>query len=250
MTEPPHHPPPDRPPSDWGQPPGGPPAGRGTSRLGVTLLVVAAVAVIGGAATLLATRGVGDDDGVDAAGDPPAVEPSAAGVSDDDGDGGVDAAGDPPAVEPSTEEQDYAGAIADSLSRDMAMDDVMARCVGTVTVEMVGIDVLRGAATVDQVRYGTYESFRDFGVTLDEPQVAVLARRYDECGDWMSTLIATWTQAEATSETLACLEQNVSEETLAYIAAVSFLGTQELTDSVEGTSDDVVQRCVPGAGGL
>ena len=225
MTEPSHHPPPDRPPSDWGQPPGGPPTGRGTSRLGVTLLVVAAVAVIGGAATLLATRGGGDDDGVDAAGDPPAVEPS-------------------------TEEQDYAGAIADSLSRDMAMDDVMARCVGTVTVEMVGIDVLRGAATVDQLRYGTYESFRDFGVTLDEPQVAELARRYDECGDWMSTLIATWTQAEATSETLACLEQNVSEETLAYIAAVSFLGTQELTDSVEGTSDDVVQRCVPGAGGL
>jgi len=245
MTEPSHHPPPDRPPSDWGQPPGGPPTGRGTSRLGVTLLVVAAVAVIGGAATLLATRGGGDDDGVDAAGDPPAAAPS-----DDDGDGGVDAGGDPPAVEPSTEEQDYAGAIADSLSRDMAMDDVMAHCVGTVTVEMVGIDVLRGAATVDQLRYGTYESFRDFGVTLDEPQVAELARRYDECGDWMSTLIATWTQAEATSETLACLEQNVSEETLAYIAAVSFLGTQELTDSVEGTSDDVVQRCVPGAGGL
>jgi hypothetical protein len=187
----------------------------------VVLVVVAVVAVVGGAVILLVTSGDSDDGG-----------------------------GDPPTVELSTEEQEYAGAIADSASRDIAIDDVMAQCVGAATVEMAGIAVLRDAVTLDELRYGTFDSLREFGVTLDEPQVAELARRYDECGDWMDVLIETWAQAEQTPETLECLRENLTEETLAYATAASFAGTQELSDSVEQTSEEVTQLCVPGAGGL
>jgi hypothetical protein len=189
----------------------------GGSRL-VVALVVAVVAVVGGAVILLVTSGDG---------------------------GGGD-----PTVELSTEEQDYAGAIADSGTMGTALDDTMAQCVGAATVEVVGIDVLRDAATVDELRYGSFDSLREFGVTLDEPQVAELARRFDECGDWVGVLIDTWAQAEATPETLECLSENVTEETLAYDTAAAFAGTQALSDSVEQTGDEVIQLCVPGAGGL
>jgi hypothetical protein len=230
MSEPPHYPPPGSPPSGWSQPPGQypgwgqptgqPPSGRGSSRL--VLVVVAAVAVVGGAVVLLVTSG-------------------------DRSDGG----GDPPTVELSTEEQEYAGAIADSGSRDTpGMDDAMADCVGAATVEVVGIDVLRDAVTLDELRYSTLDSLREFGVTLDEPEVAELARRFDECGDWMDVLVDVWAQAEQTPEVLECLTENLTEETLAYATAAGFAGTQELSDSVEQTAEEVIQLCVPGAGGL
>jgi hypothetical protein len=228
MSEPPHYPPPGSPPSGWSQPPGQypgwgqptgqPPSGRGSSRL--VLVVVAAVAVVGGAVVLLVTSG-------------------------DRSDGG----GDPPTVELSTEEQEYAGAIADSGEMD-TVDDAMANCVGAATVEMVGIDVLRDAVTLDELRYGTFDSLREFGVTLDEPEVAELARRFDECGDWMDVLVDVWAQAEQTPEVLECLTENLTEETLAYATAAGFAGTQELSDSVEQTAEEVIQLCVPGAGGL
>jgi hypothetical protein len=187
----------------------------------VVLVVVAVVAVVGGAVLLFVTSRDSDEDG-----------------------------GDPPTVELSTEEQDYAGAIADSGGRDLAIDDAMAQCFGAATVDVVGIDVLRGAVTLDELRYGTFDSLREFGVTLDEPQVAELARRYDECGDWVDVLIETWAQTEATPETLECFRENVNQETLAYLAAASFAGTQELSDSVEQSAEEVSQLCVPVADGL
>jgi hypothetical protein len=188
----------------------------------MVLVIMAAVAVAGGSLALLITRGDSQDG----------------------------QRNDPPTVALSADEHDYAEAIADSTSQDMVMADTMAQCIGAATVEMVGIDALRHAATVDQLRYSTVESLRDFGVTVGEPQVAELARRFDECGDWTDLLITSWAQAQATPETLDCLGDNFSEEQLAYLAAASFVGTRELSDSVERTSQETIQLCAPGTGGL
>jgi hypothetical protein len=222
MSEPRHQSFPGSPPTSWGQPSGGPPPGRGSSRMVLVLVVVVALVVAGGALGLFISGGDSRDD----------------------------EGSNPRDVVLSPEEQDFASAIASSVSRDVVMDDTMAQCVSAATVQMVGVDALRDAATLDQLRYGTFDSLREFGVTVEEPRVAELARHFDECGDWVGVLIATWAQAEATPQTLECLGDNATEEQLSYLTAASFVGTQELSDSVERTADEIIGLCVPGAGGL
>lgn len=243
MSEPPHPPAPGGPPSTWdsprpesssstwghqphhghlpggtiagGSPPGSPPPGdrpRRAARRGALLTVIVISVAAAGAGVLLLTR-------------------------DDEEDASATA-------DLSAQEREYATAITEAGDSGDGMDQVMAVCMATATVEAVGIDALREAATADELRYGSDKSLRDFGVApLDEPGVAELARRYDECGDLLGVVTSAAQAQGARPEELACIEESVTEEAVAYATAAWYAGPATLAITTQQTLTGEIQNC-------
>jgi hypothetical protein len=150
-----------------------------------------------------------------------------------------------PTVELSAEEQEYADAIGQSGTADSGLDAGMGDCAGTAVVQVVGIEALRSEVTPDELRYTTAESLRDLGVApLEESKVAELARRLDECGDWEEAWMDELTTVEgATSEELACVRDNLTEEIITYASAAAYAGSAALTATANQSLTDVLEPC-------
>jgi hypothetical protein len=183
----------------------------------VVVLAVVAVAVVGGGVLLFVAGGDGDEE--------------------------------PPPVELSAEEQEYADALTEA-DPTAELDPELSQCLSAVTVDVVGIDVLRNAATPAELSNDSGDTLRVFGVELDEPRVQELARRFDECGDLWELFAEQSSRQGAPTDMLTCLRRHLTEEELAYSAAAGYVGSEELSDAVDEDLDEALQPCVSDSGGL
>lgn len=160
------------------------------------------------------------------------------------GDGGDDP---PPLPELSAEEREYVDVIAESLRTEDGVDDDRAECVGAAIVEVVGIDVLQDAVTPDELRDSPTGDLRVFGVEVGEDRVEDLAGRYDQCLDLTEHVFGS---AEgAPPQLVRCIQDNVTEEDLAFYAAADAVGSQQLLDATDAQFEEAIETCEGGEGG-
>jgi hypothetical protein len=219
--------PPPTPPPGWSQPPGGPPSGGpptgGSGRSNGPLIAVLAVLVVAlvGAAAVLVLSGDDEDGG-------------GGGDGGGQGDGGAAL---------SAEEQGYADAIAESMTANVDFDSELAQCVGSATVQVVGLEALQ-ATTPDEIRESSPTSLRDVDVPgIDESQAEDLGDRYVDCGDFMTAALQVYGDVGLPDAAIECFEENVSEEQFAYLTAAGYAGNQEVSDAAEADIGPELVTC-------
>jgi hypothetical protein len=225
-SPPPGDPPPSQPPG-WGQPPGQPPAGgpqpgwvsspdggpptggsgRSNGPLIAVLAVLVVALVVAGAVLVL-------------------------GGDEEDG-GGGDGGGGVGLEELSAEEQEYAEAIAESMTANVDFDSELAQCVGSATVQVVGLEDLQ-ATTPDEIRESSPTSLREVDVAgIDESQAQDLGDLYADCGDFMTAALQVYGDVGLPDDAIECFEENVTEEEFAHLTAAGYAGSEEIADAAE-----------------
>jgi hypothetical protein len=186
----------------------------------IAVLVVLVVALVGVGAVLV--LGGGDDE-------------------DGGGGGGGEGSGGGEAV--SAEEQEYADAIAESMTANVDFDSELAQCVGSATVQVVGLEALQ-ATTPDQIREDSPTSLRELDVPgIDQSQAEALGERYVDCGDLMTAALEVYGDVGLSDDAVECFEDNVTEEQFAHLTAAGYVGTQEVAQAAQADVGPELLAC-------
>jgi hypothetical protein len=184
-------PPPGYPPFG-GPPPGGPPIwgeggpggpGRRSSRVPLVLvIVVLVVAGVGVGALVLAQ----------------------------DGDGGS-----------SANRAAYVDAVTVVQQADGGPTGSQSRCLAEATVDVLGVDAFRDAATPEELRADPERGLRSWGLAPDEAQAEAFYDRLEGCGDvramWLDSL------SDLPPEAVECIDQAMDDDLLKRLFVANFV---------------------------
>lgn len=172
------------------------------------------------AAIAMGSAACGDDDGADTAGSSGDGGSDTAGTSGDD-------SGDDDTAEHSRE--DYVALLGGAGE---GLSDQEANCISGAVIDVVGVDALEQANAWDKILQNPDGSLADYGVVVNEAQVAAIADGVGACVD-MPRLFEEMFQAgeDLSPELAACLASGLDEAALEQAFAISIAQGEAALDA-------------------
>ena len=168
-------------------------------------------------AIAMGSAACGDDDGSDAAGS----------SDDNGGSAAANDSGDDDTAEHSRD--DYVTLLGGGGE---GLNDEEANCISAAVVDVVGVDALEQANAWDKIQENPDGSLADYGVVVDEAQVAAIADGVGACVDvprlFQEMLV---TGEDVSRELAACLASGLDEGALERIVAVTMTSGEAALDA-------------------
>ena len=170
-------------------------------------------------ALAMGSAACGDDDGADTAGN----------NSNSDDDGGSDTAGNSDDDTAEHSREDYVALLGGAGE---GLTDQEANCISGAVIDVVGVDALEQANAWDTILQNPDGSLADYGVVVNEAQVAAIADGVGACVD-MPRLFEEMFQAgeDLSPELAACLASGLDEAALEQAFAISIAQGEAALDA-------------------
>ena len=172
------------------------------------------------AAIAMGSAACGDDDG---------SSDTAGNNSNSDDDGGSDTAGNSDDDTAEHSREDYVALLGGAGE---GLSDQEANCISGAVIDVVGVDALEQANAWDKILQNPDGSLADYGVVVNEAQVAAIADGVGACVD-MPRLFEEMFQAgeDLSPELAACLASGLDEAALEQAFAISIAQGEAALDA-------------------